>query len=79
MQLFCLISNDITSYKLADNVYDLTSAQLYFYSLCIKKIQDEINDIKNGTSSSNNPLRITDQDDAQTIREKLDIMKAGMM
>ena len=47
MQLFFLLCNDITGYKLATNVYDLTTAQIEFYKCCAGRIQNAINDAKN--------------------------------
>lgn len=76
MQLFFLLSNDITGYKLAANVYDLTKAQIDFYRVCAEKIQTAIDDARNGVTKTNNGLGIdTRNDSPELVREKLEIFK----
>lgn len=83
-QLFFLITNDITGYKLATNLCDLTAAQIEFYRICAEKVHEEIEKAKNSAnnmnnSSSDSSFKIdTTKDSPEEIRNKLDMMKAGM-
>lgn len=79
MQLFFLLSNDLTGYKLAANVYDLTTAQIEFYRICAEKIQSAIDDARSGGTKTNSALGIdTKHDSPEVIREKLEIFKQGV-
>jgi hypothetical protein len=82
MQLFFLLYNDLTGYKLASNIQDLTSAQIYFYKLCAEIVQKEFNDAKSGMSSNTattNKLNIdTTRESKESIQSKLDTIKSRM-
>jgi hypothetical protein len=79
-QLHFLISHETTGYKLANNICDLTSVQIYFHYLVAKKQSEMIDAVmkNNGKTTTNNPLKILGNESPEEIKEKLDIMKESM-
>lgn len=77
MQLFFLLVNDITGYKLASHVYDLTSAQIEFYRICAEKIQKALRDARNNANTTtDDSINIdTENDSPEVVQEKLDMIK----
>lgn len=76
-----LLINDITGYKLANNVYDLTKAQIDFYQICAEKVHEEIEKAKKSSNSETSTGSFginTERDSPEEIRNKLDMFKAGM-
>lgn len=76
-----LINNDITGYKLTQNLSDLTYAQIHFLYLCAKKQQEIIDAALNSNKSNSataNPLKIVGNENPDVIKEKLLMMKSQM-
>lgn len=74
--------HEITGYKLAQHPGDLIYTQIFFQYLCaeqqynaMQKAMGKYGTGESGTGGDYSPLKVTDQDSPEEIKEKFRIMK----